>query len=332
VRQAYNARCSISSDALVALQEAADALADPAALWRPAWTPPSVLHLFTDASETGWGAVLEGPFASSPQGGPWPVATPSGRGFINRLELAAVDRALEALASPLSGHLVHLHLDSQVALAVLRRGSRVPHLHALALAVWRRAACLNIRLVGFTWVPTADNPADAPSRAWEMDDSPTPAGPVRVPRERPDDWGLTAACVARLQRLWGPSSVDAFATAASARLPRFWSRWPEAGAAAVDAFAQDWSSQRLLLVPPLRLLARTLAMLASSGAHGILVAPEWPAQSWWLRLRELAVAWTPLGVADFRLVDGYAEPLAQPAWRTWAVLVDGRRARSTAWA
>ena len=85
-------------------------------------------------------------------------------------------------------------------------------------------------------------------------------------------------------------------------------------------------------MPPWHLLHRVLAQLAASGAEGVLVLPEWPAQAWWPLLLDVAVAWAPLGPADLRRVDGYAEPLAQPGWRLWAARVDGRRAPSATWA
>jgi hypothetical protein len=331
VRAAYRSRCSLGPAAAAVLAEAVALLGAPAEIWRPAWTPPAVYHLYTDASTTGWGGVLDGCRGRTTVGGPWPSSAAAAvPGAINRLELAAVSRSLDALAAPLAGRSVHLHVDSRVALAVLRKGSAAAHLHALALEVWRRAAALHVRIVGVSWVASADNPADGPSRSWECawDEPPAP----RFAAPTLDDWGLAPACVPRLERLWGPLTVDAFAAPGASCLPRYWSRWPAAGAAAVDAFAQPWTSEHLLLVPPFRLLHRVLAYLADQGASGVLVVPQWPAQAWWPRLLEVAVAWVPLEAADFRLKDGYAEPLAQPGWRVWAVSVDGRRARSAAWA
>ena len=330
VRAAYRSRCSLGPAAVAALAEAVDILRAPDAIWRPAWTPPSVAHLYTDASTFGWGGVLVASAGRTIVGGPWPSSADAAvPGAINRLELEAVARCLSALSSPLRGRSLHLHVDSRVALAALRKGSPAAHLHDLALSTWRLAAQLHVRIVGLSWVASADNPADGPSRSWALASS---GSRVLPSASTLDDWGLTPACVSRLARLWGPLSVDAFAAPGAACLPRFWSRWPAPGAAAVDAFAQPWASERLLLVPPFRLLHRVLAYLAEQGAPGVLVAPHWPAQPWWPRLLEVAEAWVPLEAADFRLQDGYAEPLVQSGWRVWAVLVHGRRARSAAWA
>jgi len=94
--------------------------------------------------------VLLGCAGRTTVGRPWPssldTTTPS---VISALELRALDLALEALSVPLAGATVHVHVDSRVALAALRKGSRGPHLHALATAAWRRAAALAVRPLWF---------------------------------------------------------------------------------------------------------------------------------------------------------------------------------------
>jgi len=219
VRAAYRLRLALPAEARAALLEAAQALSAPLELWRPAWTPPGLRHLYTDASTTGWGAVLLGSDGPTTVGGPWPSSldtmTP---GVINVLERRAVDLALAALSVPLAGTTVHLHVDSRVALAALRKCSRAPHLHALASAAWHRAAALAVRLTWLGWVASADNPADAPSRAWQS------AAPLLLVQSAPhptlDDWGLTPTCYTRLAALWGACSVDAFSSSATALLCR----------------------------------------------------------------------------------------------------------------
>ena len=42
------------------------------------------------------------------------------------------------------------------------------------------------------------------------------------------------------QRKWGDCTIDAFATAATALLPRYWTADKTAGAEGTDAFAQEW--------------------------------------------------------------------------------------------
>ena len=329
VRRAYRQVVPLDAEATAALVEAAEALARPGDLWRPSWTPASVVHLYTDASLGGWGGVVE---SALPASGPWTAAEEAASpGAINRLELMAVERSLEALAPQLTGRMVHLHVDSSVALAVLRKGSGVAHLQAAALRVWRLAARLQVRLAAVSWVASADNPADLPSRLFG--DRPASAARLlRAPASSLDDWGLGAGAASALAALWGPFSVDAFSTSASALVPRFWTRAPEAGAAGTDAFSQPWEGEMLLLVPAFRLIHRCLARLAEAGASGVLVVPEWPGQPWWPRLLAVATGWWRLLPSDWRSTAGYAEPLAQRGWRCWAVRVEGTRARSAVWA
>ena len=47
----------------------------------------------------------------------------------------------------------------------------------------------------------------------------------------------------QLDQLWGPHSIDRFASSYNAKLSRFNSRFLHPGTEAVDAFTQDWSSE-----------------------------------------------------------------------------------------
>ena len=49
----------------------------------------------------------------------------------------------------------------------------------------------------------------------------------------------------------------------------------------MDAFSASWGSVNSCLVPPVFLVARTLAHLETSRAHGTLIAPNWPSASFW---------------------------------------------------
>ena len=183
---------------------------------------------------------------------------------------------------------------------------------------------LEARLVGVAWVASADNPADGPSRSSPARNTPTPA----MAGQRAgvmDDWGLTAAAVHRLESEFGPFSVDAFASAQSAVVPRFWT-------ANSDAFVQSWRGEHLWLVPPLRLVHRALVQLAAAQASGVVVVPEWAAQPWWPLLCEMATAWRQLQRWDVRPVEGFAELLVQPGSKLWAVQLDGSRAAAAMWA
>ena len=70
------------------------------------------------------------------------------------------------------------------------------------------------------WLPSALNPADAPSRAgYENEET------------------LSPVLFAQLSARWGPFSLDALASAVNAQCPRYLSRFPSAAAVGCDVFA-----------------------------------------------------------------------------------------------
>ena len=87
-----------------------------------------------------------------------------------------------------------------------------------------------------------------------------------------------------LDTLWGPHSLDCFASLKTRQLPRYCSRWWNPGCFAVDAFTVDWSQERVWLVPPVHIIARVIDMLLSYECHGTLVVPEWKSALWWPKL------------------------------------------------
>jgi hypothetical protein len=318
VRAAYRSKIMITSEASAALQEAATTLTDLANVWRPAWTLPGIVDLFTDASLAGWGAVT----GSVTVAGKWLEEDPAGR--INLLELLAVDRALQqpAVQTAIRGRTVRLRLDSVVAAATLRHGSGFRLHQQVAGQVWHRLAALHVVISGVSWIPSASNPADGPSRLFLHQ---RVVQPLPWRGDELDEWGLTGSAFHRLQQQFGVFTVDAFASPAAHWCARFWT-------AREDALAQTWTGEHLLLVPPLRHIHRALQLLGSHSATGVILVPEWPAQAWWPQLLEVAVSWRRVERDDIRMVQGYAEICVQPASRIWAVLVDGSRATATAWA
>ena len=75
---------------------------------------------------------------------------------------------------------------------------------------------------------------------------------------------------------FGPWEVDWFASAWSARLPKFASRFWTVGATYTDAFTQDWRRVEGFFHPSLDLLAVCVEKIRAEGAKGVLVMPDWP--------------------------------------------------------
>ena len=89
-----------------------------------------------------------------------------------------------------------------------------------------------------------------------------------------------------LDELWGPFTIDRFASHSNTKMERFNSKFTVPSTEAVDAFTQDWRFENNLLVPPTNCLIRTINYLKTANIHGTLVVPNWPAALFWSCLRE----------------------------------------------
>ena len=107
---------------------------------------------------------------------------------------------------------------------------------------------------------------------------PTAAGDYSVAREVFDE----------CQAAWGACVIDAFASEATALLPRFWAETPTLGAEAVDAFAQEWRGERAWAHPPPHMLPQLAQLLRERPeAEAYVVTPFWPGEAWFAELLAL---------------------------------------------
>ena len=100
---------------------------------------------------------------------------------------------------------------------------------------------------------------------------------------------------------WGRVTVDAFASAANARTPRFWSRFLEPGAEAVDAMSVlDWAQSRcpecgevhrevVYAFPPPALVRATVEKAITDRALCILILPVAILAPYWSKLLRASV-------------------------------------------
>ena len=174
-------------------------------------------------------------------------------------ELKAIQFPFSALKDSVRGKCVKWHSDSQGAVRVVEIGSPSAELHSIALDIFYFCRTYNITLIP-QWVPRELNAcADAISHIVDF-----------------DDWYTTPEFFTHLDRLWGPHTVDRFANAANAHLPRFNSRFRVPGTEAVDAFSISWYGENNWLVPPVHCITRVVQHLLVCGAVGTLVVPYWP--------------------------------------------------------
>ena len=177
-------------------------------------------------------------------------------------ELKAVHFALTSFKNSVQGKTVKWHSDNQGAVRIVDIGSPNTELHSIDIFDFCRK--FNVRFVS-QWVPRERNTcADDISNIINF-----------------DDWYTTQGFFAHLDHIWGPHTVDRFANALNAHLPRFNSRFRVPGTEAVDAFSVSWAAENNWLVPPVHCIIMVIQHLLVCSAFGTLVVPYWPSNAFW---------------------------------------------------
>lgn len=219
------------------------------------------LLIASDASSIGWGGCMPGREQLGARGSwDWEEMEKSS----TWRELRAARLVLQSYAALIQGERVTLRLDSQPAASVLLHGSNKAHLHAEAVDIYwfiqRNSSTVEVQ-----WVPREENQlADYYSKIVDE-----------------DDWMLNRQIFRWLDDMWGPHTLDAFASTRNAQVERFCSRWWNPGCLAIDAFTHPWENENMWLVPPIHLLPRVVRTLLGSHCHGTLVVPRWVSAPWW---------------------------------------------------
>ncbi|XP_053092882.1 LOW QUALITY PROTEIN: uncharacterized protein LOC113526632 [Pangasianodon hypophthalmus] len=225
-----------------------------------------LVMLATDASLTGWGAVMSGRSVC----GLW-----SGRRLtwhINCLEMLAVLLALKHFLPDLRGrHVLVRTNNTAVAYYINHQGglrSRLLYRLALQILVWSQGKLLSLRAA---YIPGRLNTgADALSRQ----------GPI------PGEWRLHPEVVERIWRVFGRAQVDLFATQETSHCP-LWFSLTHPAPLGLDAMAQAWLRLHLYAFPPVALLPGVLERVRRDGVRLLLVAPFWPGRAWFSDLISL---------------------------------------------
>jgi hypothetical protein len=169
---------------------------------------------------------------------------------------------------------IHVRTDNTVALSyILKQGGRLPELGAVAEELWEYCLDKDITLSADHIPGVLNVLADKWSRKV--------AGP--------SECRLTDHFFALLEKRRGPFTIDLFASRTNARLPRYFSRYPDPTASATDALAQDWTRERAYCFPPFPVIGQVLRKLELEGGSMLLVAPNWHTQAWWPNLLRLHV-------------------------------------------
>ena len=182
----------------------------------------------------------------------------------NGRELLAILYSLKSFKSFIQGKVVKLYTDSKNASVIASKGSTSLRLQRHALEIFQFCAVYNVS-IEIEWVPRSLNDyADSLSRVIDF-----------------DDWSVSTDFFAYVSSLFGPFTVDRFASPDSAKCARFYSKFWCPGTEGVDAFSVDWAGENNWLVPPIYLISRLIFHLEVCGARGVLVIPKWLSAAFW---------------------------------------------------
>ena len=244
---------------------------------RPIHRSVETAYLHCDSSDFGWGAVLND--------------TKEARGFcysedrashITFKELKAVRRAVESFLPHIIGRRVLLHEDNQAVCAVLTHlTTRSPTAMMTELRkLWYLLDIHDIQLRPRYIQSAANVWADRLSR--ELDNS---------------DMQLNPRVFRKLDKLYGPHTIDRFATMENRLLERYNSCWLDPKTEAVDALRQpdkSWRQETNWVHPPWDLLDNLVLKLRRTGAAATVLTPLWPDRAWHQELLDMAEEYTVL--------------------------------------
>ena len=152
------------------------------------------------------------------------------------------------------------------------------------MLVYKLCRELNIR-ISVEWVSRNDNcVADELSRV-----------------EDATDYMLDPKCFHYIDQLWGPHTVNRFASIKSKQLVRYCSRYRNPGCEASNAFTVSWSLDNNWIFPPPLLIPKVLSHMSAGHEYGTLIAPEWPSAVWWPLLEDRSGTWKSFIKDCFRI-------------------------------
>ena len=267
---------------------------------------PVTVSFEVDASHLGWGANLGEKLAKGD------FDSRLSKASSNYRELTAILNAILTFTVELRHQHVLIFSDNSTAIAYVRnKGGPVIDLNKVAIKIWEEADRIGLSISCRHLAGRNNITADALSRS-------------------PDrhSWMLNPCIFQILEHRWGPHTVDRFATFQNAQTVRFNSLFWDVGTEGVDAFTQVWAGENNYINPPWALLPRIIEKIIADGAMATVIAPRFPAQTWFHKLRHLAVD-LPLRLPRHKNTvisqGAQSEPQKNPKWQLLAWRVCGRQ-------
>ncbi|CAC5371805.1 unnamed protein product [Mytilus coruscus] len=156
-------------------------------------------------------------------------------------ELKAIELALMSYQHAFAGKSLKWLTDNQNCVRIVQAGSMKEKLQDKAISIFY--ICLQKRIsINIQWIPRGENlKADYISKIIDF-----------------EDWGVSEFFYTFINDLWGPYTVDRFASSRNAKLERFNSLFWNVKTEAVDCFTQNWSGENNWIVPPIYLVLRAI--------------------------------------------------------------------------
>ena len=221
---------------------------------------PVSVTLYTDASELGWGAVVN----HHSRNGQWNDNDKSLH--INVLELKAIFNGLRLLCQDVYHANIKVLSDNMTAVAYVKNMGGTHSLACLneARKIWEWAIEHDNWLTP-AFIPGVDNvEADLASRVFN----------------NTSEWKLKPDVFTDICKQFGVPAIDLFASKHNKQLNKYVTWTPDNGALAVDAFTISWSTDYMYCFPPFSLIPSVLRKLREDEGQALVVVPRWPSQPW----------------------------------------------------
>ena len=217
-------------------------------------TPAPDLHLYLDASRSGWDAHFLDRVVSRE----W--SEQEKLMYINLLEMKALFLALQSFQELVAGRRVTAMCDNSTVVAyVNKQGGTVSRsLCSLASRLLKWTESLDVHLDA-RYLPGQSNVlADLLSRQDQV---------IGI------EWSLHPQMARDLLRRWGSPSIDLFVTSYNAKLPLYCSLVPDPQAVFEDVFCHPWGNLDLYAFPPFPLVGRMVARVKETPNLSMTLVP-----------------------------------------------------------
>ena len=186
-------------------------------------------------------------------------------------ELEAVKRVIKSNEKELENKKILLHTDNKNVEQIIKVGSKKQELQDIAIEIVETCDKRKVILES-QWIPREQNEkADWLSRRYDN-----------------DDWGVQTWAFNAMEKRYGKYTYDRFATDYNRKCDQFNSKYWCKSTQGIDAFSFNWQNEVNWMVPPPKLITKTIYKIKKDNAKGTLVVPEWKGAPFWPEIEKLS--------------------------------------------